>query len=165
LYLIDGSYKKVVLCDKLGLNGLSAFIISPVDQTAVWMTSNEFRILQAGLNALDHGANICVLPLFFFYFLAILETWLGIVEALPRLLVPNPTQQQKAAAPGGLVYVHISLKVERSELANEREAISKIASEWQGTCTFYLKTHLSGMLPLNPPSKLLCRCGGFSPKP
>jgi hypothetical protein len=68
---------------------------------------------------------ISVLPLFFSYFLAILETWLGIMEALPRLLVPNPTQQQRAAAPGGLVYDHISLKVERTELANKREAILK----------------------------------------
>jgi hypothetical protein len=125
LYLIDGSYKKVVLCNELGLNGLSAFIISLVDQTGVWMTLNEFRILQAGRNALDHGANICVLPLFFSYFLAILETWLGIVEALPTLLLPNPTQQQRVIAPGRLVYDHISLKVERTELANKREAILK----------------------------------------
>jgi hypothetical protein len=37
------------------------------------------------------------------------------MKALPHLLVPNPTQQQKAAAPGGLVYDHISLKLGKEE--------------------------------------------------
>jgi hypothetical protein len=41
------------------------------------------------------------------------------VEALPRLLVPNPTQQQNAATPGGLVYDHISLKLQRTELLRQ----------------------------------------------
>jgi hypothetical protein len=47
------------------------------------------------------------------------------MEALFHLLVLNPTQQQKAAAPGGMVYDHISLKLQRTELASEREAILK----------------------------------------
>jgi hypothetical protein len=47
------------------------------------------------------------------------------VEALSCLLVPNPTQQQMAAAPGGMVYDHISLKLQRTELFSEREAILK----------------------------------------
>jgi hypothetical protein len=40
-------------------------------------------------------------------------------------LVPNPTQQQKAAALGGIVYDNISLKLQRTKLASEREAILK----------------------------------------
>jgi hypothetical protein len=73
------------------------------------MSSGSFKLVR---NALDHEAS------FFSYFSAILETWLDIVEG-------NPTQQQRAAVPGGLVYDHISLKLERTELANEREAILK----------------------------------------
>jgi hypothetical protein len=68
---------------------------------------------------------------FFSYFSAILETWLVIVEALPRLLVPNPTQLQRAAISGGLVYEHICLKLEKTE----ENLFSKIGSKWQGTCT------------------------------
>jgi hypothetical protein len=50
---------------------------------------------------------------------------LGIVKALPCLLVPNATQQQKAAAPDGMVYDYISLKLQKTELASEKEAILK----------------------------------------
>lgn len=71
-------------------------------------------------------ATIFVFFLSFLYsFLAILETWIGVVESLPSLIVPNPTQQQRAASEGGVVYDHITLKLERTELANEREAILK----------------------------------------
>jgi hypothetical protein len=44
---------------------------------------------------------------------------------LELLWLPNPTQQQKAATPGGMIYDHISLKLQRTELASEREAILK----------------------------------------
>jgi hypothetical protein len=49
----------------------------------------------------------------------------GHCRSLTKAIGPNPTQQQRAVAPGGLVYDHISLKLERTELANEREAILK----------------------------------------
>jgi hypothetical protein len=122
---VDRNHRKELMIDELDFDGLSAGMLSPVDAKRKWTTPNEFRILQAGCNALDHGANICMISNCIFSLLAILDTWLGTVKALPRLLVPNPTQQQKAAAPGGMVYDHISLKLQRTELASKREAILK----------------------------------------
>jgi hypothetical protein len=72
------------------------------------------------------------------------------VEALPHLLVPNPTQQQKAAATGGMVYDHISLKLQRTELASEREAILK---NWIRMARYFLLfpfCDVSEMLPASP---------------
>jgi hypothetical protein len=83
------------------------------------MSLGSFRL--AEMHWIIKPISVCFYS-FFSYFSAFLETWLGIVEALP---VPNPTQQQRAVASGGLVYDHISLKVVRTELANKREAILK----------------------------------------
>jgi hypothetical protein len=51
------------MIDELDFDGLSAGMLSPVDAEGKWMTPNEFRILQAGCNALDHGANICMISI------------------------------------------------------------------------------------------------------
>jgi hypothetical protein len=90
LYLIYGSHRKVVFCDELGLNGLSAFIILPVDQKGVWITPNEFRILQASRNALDHGANICMLPLFFLLFFSYSGNLVEYYGSFTKAVGPQP---------------------------------------------------------------------------
>jgi hypothetical protein len=154
--LIDGNHQKELIINELGFDGLSAGMLSPVDAEGKWMTPNKFRTFQAGCKALDHGANICMISICIFSLLAILETWLGTVEALPRLLVPNFTQQQKAAAPGGMVYDYISLKLQRTELASEREAILK---NWIRMARYFC-LHMSEMLLASLLSKPPLGCGG-----
>jgi hypothetical protein len=64
--LIDGNYRKELMIDELDFDGLSAGMLSLVDAEGKWMTPNEFWILQAGCNALDHGANICMISICIF---------------------------------------------------------------------------------------------------
>ena len=53
--------------------------------------------------------------------IAPLETWLGVVEALPRLKIQNPSPWQLAGSKAEAVYYYQNLKTERTELSGLRE--------------------------------------------
>ena len=113
LITVDGNHRFIDF-EELGVDTFQVCISSAVDDTdlenPVLMTPDQFNILQGGRNIMGSG-HICPL-----------ETFLAVVDLLPKLKMDNPTARQLAGTkqntdnPSGTVYNPVLLTSFRRKL-------------------------------------------------